>query len=251
MPRPPKNSPDNSRAGRLAAVQRQAKAKRRREVSVIWVALGLVLALLAGLIIWAISTRSVLTGVESYQVVNNAHQDNFQIDYEMSPPVGGYHHSTPLNCGVYADPVPAHHAVHSLEHGAVWLSYEPGIPADQLAELERLADQPYILLSPYPGQGAPVKATAWGLQLSLDEFDSDQLRLFIREYRQGPQTPEPGAACAGTSVDLVPASAPSIPGDTVTPAPGDNTDSTATSSPGDDSDSTSGPGEGEQTTSAP
>lgn len=251
MPRRPKNTPDNSRAGRLAAVQRQAASKRRREVSVIWVALVLVLVLLAGLVVWAIVGRAVLTGVQAIPVTNTLHRDGVQIDYELTPPVGGHHNTTPLNCGIYTEPVPSHHAVHSLEHGAVWLTYEPGIAEDELAELESLADQPYMLLSPFPDQGAPVKATAWGLQLSLDEFDSDQLRLFVREYRQGPQTPEPGALCAGTSTDLVPANAPRIPGDSPEAVPGDTGDSTATVAPGDDDETTSAPGEGEQTTSTP
>jgi hypothetical protein len=54
-----------------------------------------------------------------------------------------------------------------------------------------------MVLSPYPGLPAPVVASAWGKQLKLTGADDPRLAAFIREYRQGPQTPEPGAACTG------------------------------------------------------
>ena len=40
-------------------------------------------------------------------------------------------------------------------------------------------------------------ATAWGVQLPLDDPADYQLMLFISRYRQGPQTPEPSQPCAG------------------------------------------------------
>src|SRR5690606_24102580 len=98
----------------------------------------------------------------------------------------------------------AEHAVHSLEHGAVWLSYHPDLPADQVALLEELGDDDYMLVSPVPEQQSPVAATAWDHQLERDTADEKTLKAFIREYKQGAQTPEPGAACTGgTTTNLV------------------------------------------------
>lgn len=39
--------------------------------------------------------------------------------------------------------------------------------------------------------------TAWGKQLSVDSSSDGRLAAFIQKYRQGPQTPEPGAVCSG------------------------------------------------------
>jgi hypothetical protein len=58
-------------------------------------------------------------------------------------------------------------------------------------------DQTCVLASPYEGLDAPVVASAWGKQLRLEGAEDSELKRFIRTYLQGPQTPEPGAACTG------------------------------------------------------
>jgi hypothetical protein len=88
--------------------------------------------------------------------------------------------------------------VHSLEHGAVWISYRPDLPAEQVRALTDLAkDRAYVLLSPNPRQAAPVDATAWGTQLALDTAGDPRLPAFVAKYTKGPQAPEPGASCTG------------------------------------------------------
>lgn len=163
------------------------------------------LVLIFGSLTWVVlANRPVpLEGVQTFENLSADHVTE-PVDYAQTPPVGGDHHAAWWNCGVYQEELPPHHAVHSLEHGAVWLTYEPGLPDDQLEQLREYAGNDYMLLSPQPGQGSPVKATAWGHQLALDSADDPRILSFIREYRQGPQTPEPGAACTGgTEVDLL------------------------------------------------
>jgi hypothetical protein len=116
----------------------------------------------------------------------------------LLPPVGGDHDPVPQNCGIYTQPVATANAVHSMEHGAVWITYLPDISAAQLDALTGLAtDEPYALLSPFPDQASPVVLSAWGVQLELDDADDPRAGVFLEKYRQGPQTPEPGAACSG------------------------------------------------------
>ncbi|MCP5096317.1 MAG: DUF3105 domain-containing protein, partial [Chloroflexi bacterium] len=51
-------------------------------------------------------------------------------------------------------------AVHSMEHGAVWITYQPDLPADEIIELQDLVrGQPFLLLSPYPDLRGPVVVT--------------------------------------------------------------------------------------------
>lgn len=209
MPRP-------DRSQRVAAMQKQQQATERRHNLIVWGAAGVVLALIVGAVTWAVvSNRPVaLEGVRSYDKLSQDHVTE-RVDYPQTPPVGGAHHAAWWNCGIYDTQIPEHHAVHSLEHGAVWLTYQPGLAADQLETLKRMAGEEFMLLSPVEGQPAPVMATAWGHQLSVQSAADPQISSFIREYRQGPQTPEPGAACTGgTTVDLLtnpmPTPAPSM-----------------------------------------
>jgi len=129
---------------------------------------------------------------------------NTPVVYDSNPPSRGDHHGVWWDCGSYDRPIPPEHAVHSLEHGAVWLTYRADVPAPTRTALERLADRTYLLLSPLPDQRWPVVATAWGVQLRQERFDSAAVEQFIVDHRMGPQTPEPGASCTnGTTKDLV------------------------------------------------
>jgi Protein of unknown function (DUF3105) len=48
--------------------------------------------------------------------------------------------------------------VHSLEGGAVWITYDPNLPPDQVEALRALTRGPwaYLIVSPYDGLPAPV-----------------------------------------------------------------------------------------------
>ena len=134
--------------------------------------------------------------VETYDVGPGGQHTDGVVDYAQTPPVGGEHNPVWQNCGFYDEPVTDENAVHSLEHGAVWITYSPDLPQDQVDTLRDLAhSQTYVLVSPYPDLPSPVVASAWGKQLSLESADDPDLERFVRAYRQGPQTPERGAVC--------------------------------------------------------
>jgi len=44
------------------------------------------------------------------------------IAYTEKPPMGGAHNVVWQNCGVYEALIHSEHAVHALEHGAVWIT---------------------------------------------------------------------------------------------------------------------------------
>jgi len=149
------------------------------------------------------SASSAPGDVKTYDVGPAGQHTSGDVNYEQSPPVGGEHNPVWQNCGYYDKPVRDENAVHSLEHGAVWITYSPDLPQDQITDLKNIAeDRSYILVSPYPDlpSGTPVVASAWGKQEGLDSAKNPDLESFIQAYRQGPQTPEPGAVCtSGTS----------------------------------------------------
>jgi hypothetical protein len=119
------------------------------------------------------------------------------LSYAQDPPVGGDHNGAWQNCAVYAEQIPKEQAVHSLEHGAVWITYQPDLPAGDVKKLsDKVSGNPYALLSPYPGLKTKVSAQAWGRQLTFDSVDDGDIEEFVDTYADGPQKPE-RAACSG------------------------------------------------------
>jgi hypothetical protein len=118
----------------------------------------------------------------------------------MHPPVGGNHNPVWLDCNgdVYTSPVKDENAVHSLEHGAVWVTYTgKASKADVDALAAKVRKTPYTLMSPYENQSSPLMLTAWGHQLSVKSAGDPGVDKFFATYVQGEQTPEPGASCTG------------------------------------------------------
>ena len=188
-----------ARTERLARIRRaQARQERRRKVA-IWGGTATAVVLIAAVVTVSIrqerANQPTLAAVQTYPV-QQGHVTT-PVDYAQTPPAGGEHNPVWLNCGIYNRPVPDENAVHALEHGAVWITYRPGLPQAQVEALRKTIPDSYAVLSPYPGLDSPVVASAWGKQLKLTGVDDRRLPAFIRAYRQGPQTPEPGAACTG------------------------------------------------------
>ena len=191
------------RKARLETVkQEQARQTRRRTIIIGSVALPLVavIVVLAVIGIRAGASQklgSAISGLKTYTGLSRNHVTG-TVSYPQTPPVGGNHNPVWQNCGVYAQPIKNENGVHSLEHGAVWITYQPSLAADQVAKLAAdVKGHPYLLVTPYPGLPAPVVASAWGYQVRLTSATDPRLAQFIKTFEQGPQTPEPGAACVG------------------------------------------------------
>jgi hypothetical protein len=120
--------------------------------------------------------------------------------YESRPPVGGPHPTSWVACSgvAYPGPVRDADAVHALEHGAVWITYDPArtAPVAVQALTGRVAGDPYLFLSPYPGLDAPVSLQAWGHRLALDTPEDPRFEQFIMALRDNLYTPpEPNGDC--------------------------------------------------------
>ncbi|MFI9647664.1 DUF3105 domain-containing protein [Streptomyces sp. NPDC052040] len=122
------------------------------------------------------------------------------VTYPMEPPVGGDHNPVWQNCNgnVYTQPVNNMNAVHSLEHGAVWVTYNGrAAKKDVDALAAKVRRTPYTLMSPVADQKDPVMLTAWAHQRTVKGADDPAVDRFLAAYVQGDQTPEPGAPCTG------------------------------------------------------
>jgi hypothetical protein len=201
-----------AKTGRLtrreAERARQAEAarlaERRRRQRPYWIvgglaAMGVVIALVASS---SAGSAALPKGTAVFSETNHNHVKG-TVHYDRTPPAGGAHNAVWLNCGVYPTPVSNEHAVHSLEHGSVWITYQRTLPPSNVARLVHfvkrhyVGDQRYLVLSPYPGLPAPVVASAWGAQIRLSGPGDPRLAAFVARYAGGGQGGEPGAPCTG------------------------------------------------------
>jgi Protein of unknown function (DUF3105) len=158
-----------------------------------------------------------INGIVNYRAQNNPainsqeHKEG-PLTYVTNPPVGGAHNPVWQNCmgDVYAQPIANEHAVHSLEHGAIWVSYKQGLAADQVAKLQKkVQGRDYMLMSPITNLDKNISLQAWGYQLKVDNADDKQIDEFIKALRLNASL-EPNAACSGgnTTTGPVQAAAP-------------------------------------------
>ena len=127
--------------------------------------------------------------------VNTGHTEE-PVDYKTDqPPVAGQMASATAPCGTaFPTQPPTEQVMHSMEHGAVWVTYRPDLPKQQV---EQLADRARgsVIVSPFKGLKAAVTVQAWARSLTLDGPDDPRLEKFIDAYQGGPQAPEGGAGC--------------------------------------------------------
>lgn len=129
-----------------------------------------------------------------------------RVAYSSSPPVGGPHDSQWAACTgvVYPKALRSENAVHALEHGAVWIAYNPAkVSAQDQATLSaKVTDRQYTLMSPIPDMDHPISLQSWGHQLAVDSATDERIDQFIVALRENPYlTPEVGATCSSPLFD--------------------------------------------------
>lgn len=169
-----------------------------------------------------------IQGVVKQEYPAGLHVDATQrVAYDKTPPFGGPHDASWADCmgAVYEKPLREENAVHSLEHGAVWISYNPEkVDEDGVDTLKAWVDgEQYMLLSPHPDQEAPISLQSWGHQLSVPDADDERIGQFVTALRLNNYAyPEVGASCSNPTfgTENPPAYDPSEPGPDAVPMDG-------------------------------
>ena len=177
-----------------------------RQAALLIITLGLAIAGGVGLGVLLLGGRDddadddadVAAGVQTFEVESRNHVEE-PVDYEQTPPVGGDHAGVWQNCGFYDEPIFTELGVHSLEHGAVWITYQPDLPGADRGTIEELAQEEFVLATPWDDGELPAPAvlSAWGAQLGIDDLSDASVAEFIETYAQSDSAPEPGAPCTG------------------------------------------------------
>jgi len=143
-----------------------------------------------------LGTRTDLPGAPD---VTDRHHTTDPIDYAAlgftNPPTYGPHHfrrrtaldpGAPVQpTGVYATELTDADLVHNLEHGHVWISYDPTIiSATDLARLRALVEtfggsRHGILLTPRTANDKAIALVSWAHLQELDSFDAAAIGNFI------------------------------------------------------------------------
>ena len=160
-----------------------------------------------------------IQGLQTYDAYEEP-QDHVDgaVDYAESPPVGGPHAAPPdwADCTgtVYDVDIRHENAVHSLEHGAVWITYNPdeisGADLDTLTGL--VENQAGRMISPYVGLDSPISIQSWGHQLKVDSASDERIKQFADLMTLNSEfTPEPGASCENPTFAASPLVAEAAP----------------------------------------
>ncbi len=204
-----KQQREQKRQEKLAEYQKQV-ARRKRGKLVWWVVGSTAALAVVGLVVASFafapapppsyqagnSTGLEIDGVQSFD--NRSDHVQGTVTYDQTPPAGGPHNPVWLNCGVYTEPQQNENAVHALEHGAIWITYDPErVDQAGIDALKAVMPSSYALLSPYPGMDTPIAVSAWDHQLKVDSADDPRIAEFFTEYWRSQNAPEPNAPCSG------------------------------------------------------
>lgn len=200
------------RAAQMEAFKKQEAARKRNRL------LGIIGAIVALVLVAGTVTTVIVvnaTGGASPQVdealTSGDYEERLQlypgleathtesrVTYDQTPPVGGPHNPAWLNCGVYDEKQQNENAVHALEHGAVWITYDPAsTSAADIAALVAVAPDTYSIVSPYPGIGDAFAISAWGAQLRFTDPEDPAVTDFLTQFWRSADSPEPNAPCTG------------------------------------------------------
>ena len=137
---------------------------------------------------------------ESFQGGRNvgSHVGSSTLGYDSDdPPTLGPHTSGVVEAGFYDETRSFGPILHSLEHGAVVIYYDPEAISDDAREsLQAFASQHTgtwrsVIVMPHPGEtDTAYELTAWGHRVGMNEYDARVVQAFASEYiGRGPENP--------------------------------------------------------------
>jgi hypothetical protein len=189
-----------------------------------------------------ITSADQIAGLKTFDYAAGQEHVATPVTYTESPPVGGAHDPEWADCTgtVYDVDIRHENAVHSMEHGATWIAYDPNAISDK--DLSTLRDMVQghsgLLLSPYDGLGPTISLQSWNHQLAVDSAGDKRVQQYVDFMTfNGDFYPEIGASCENPTF----ISAPLVQGDP----------SRAATSPGVPTDAPTTPTAAASTTPAP
>jgi len=202
---------ERRRRERLEAEQASAKAASRKRTLQIGGAAVLVVAVIAVIAVVALAGGGGSDSADTSNLAADAtaagctfktfksegrNHTTGKVTYKTNPPTSGNHNPTPAQDGLYApgnEPNPENY-VHSLEHGRIEFEYKKGTPQAQVAQLQKLAEEPlngsagYHVLMFQNNTNMPSQfaLAAWTKLLTCDKLTPQSIAVMRTSARRSP-----------------------------------------------------------------
>ena len=112
------------------------------------------------------------------------------------PPTSG-DHSSPVPWQAYNQEIPDINVIHNMEHGGVFISYRPDLPADQISKIKALFSKPFsrkdfsptkAVVAPRTANGSPIIMSSWNRNMKLGSFDEEKMiEYYLRNVGKAPE----------------------------------------------------------------
>ncbi len=116
------------------------------------------------------------------------------------PPTSG-DHAQPVDKGVYETELPDVNTIHNLEHGYIYVSYQPDLPQEDIDKLQQLFFSPFsntefspskVIMAPRAANESPIVLSSWLRSQLFETFDE---QMMVDYYLQNVnKSPEPTAS---------------------------------------------------------
>jgi len=128
--------------------------------------------------------------VEAFEIEGRGHvESSVDVNYQTNPPTSGDHLAEAENWGIYTKEIDDKAAVHSMEHGGIWISYDD-ISKEDIKVLETIGKQnsQSTVVSPRAANDMHIVITSWGKMMKTDQVDAPLIQKYIDTYKN--QSPE-------------------------------------------------------------
>lgn len=117
--------------------------------------------------------------------------DESHLAYNSNPPTSGPHYGQEVEWGIYQEELPDEQVVHSLEHGGIWISYQPDIDEGAKEKIEAIGKKYLgsVVVSPRSSNDSLIALASWGRLEKLSFFDEQSIIEFIKNNKN--KSPEP------------------------------------------------------------
>ncbi len=162
---------------------------------ILFFAVPVVIVLIAAVAAWVMATGGGggdQPPAKSYAIQGTQHiqEGESHPPYNSNPPTSGWHYQRDASWGVHEAEIPDEQAVHNLEHGGIWISYQPTLDqasADKLREIARRY-RSKVILTPRARDDSKIALAAWGKLDALESLDEGRIVTFIKSFiNQGPE----------------------------------------------------------------
>ena len=181
--------------------KRVRQRQQQRKGGLIWGALGLVVLVVIGTILW--QGARPRPGKE-IPIMNSTHitVDSDPGKYNSDPPTSGPHYPDEAQAGFYDTNIyqyPAGRLVHNLEHGYIIFWYNcaklsESACSELKSQIKAVMDEVNnvkVIAYPWGSIEVPVVMTSWGRLQKMETFNAAQARAFYKNNLN--HSPEPGA----------------------------------------------------------